>query len=84
MGNTGRNAFTGPGAEWADLLLPKKFRMRWERRSLDLRAEAINFPNRANFATPDQNWQAGNFGRMTGLKPGALGRILQQGLRYGF
>jgi hypothetical protein len=44
----------------------------------------INFPNRANFNLPNGNRQAGSFGRVTGLTPGASGRIIQLGLRYGF
>lgn len=84
FGNTGRNAFIGPGAVRADLSLLKRFTMPFEGHSLEFRAEAINFPNRANFRTPQQNRQAGNFGRITGLTAGASGRILQLGLRYGF
>ncbi|MBI1354645.1 MAG: hypothetical protein GC160_09885 [Acidobacteria bacterium] len=84
FGNTGRNAFIGPGAVRADLSLIKRFLMPIEGHTLEFRAEVINFPNRANFATPQQNRQAGNFGKITGLTPGASGRIFQLGLRYGF
>jgi hypothetical protein len=42
-----------------------------------------NFPNTANFGLPAGNLQAGNFGTITPLTAGALGRIIQLGLRYG-
>ena len=84
FGNLGRNAFIGPGAIRADASLIKNIYMPREGHTLEFRAEAINFPNRANFANPNQNVQAGNFGSVTGLVGGASGRILQMGLRYGF
>ncbi|MEZ5353452.1 MAG: TonB-dependent receptor [Bryobacteraceae bacterium] len=84
FGTVGRNAFIGPGALRADLSLIKQIRMPWENHSLEFRGEVINFPNRANFATPNQNLQAANFGTVTGLTAGASGRIVQLGLRYAF
>ena len=84
FGNVGRNAFIGPGAVRADASLIKQIYMPIEGHSLEFRLEVINFPNRANFATPNQNRQAGNFGTVTGLTPGASGRIVQLGLRYAF
>ena len=84
FGNVGRNAFIGPGAVRADASLIKHIYMPWESHSLQFRTEVINFPNRANFNIPNGNRQAGNFGTVTGLTPGASGRIIQLGLRYGF
>ena len=84
FGNVGRNAFIAPGAVRADISAIKHFYMPWEGHTLQFRTEVINFPNRANFNIPNGNRQAGNFGTVTGLTPGASGRIFQLGLRYGF
>ena len=84
FGNVGRNSFIGPGALRADLSVIKHFYMPWEGHSLQFRGEVINFPNRANFGLPNQNSQAAAFGNITGLTPGASGRIIQLGLRYAF
>lgn len=84
FGNVGRNAFIAPGAVRADASLIKHIYMPFEGHSLQFRAEVINFPNRANFNIPNGNVQAGNFGTVTGLTPGASGRITQLGLRYAF
>jgi len=84
FGNVGRNAFIAPGALRTDLSLIKTFTMPWEGHSLQFRGEVINLPNRANFGLPQGNAQNRAFGNITGLTPGASGRILQLGLRYGF
>ena len=84
FGALGRNTFIGPGAVRADLSASKKIDMPLEGHTRELRAEVINFPNRANFAGPQQNLQANNFGQVTSLIGGASGRIFQLGLRYGF
>lgn len=84
FGNVGRNAFIAPGALRSDVSLIKRINMPWEGHSLQVRAEVINLPNRANFGLPIGNVQNRAFGNVTGLTPGASGRILQLGLRYGF
>ena len=84
FGNVGRNAFIAPGALRADLSLIKHFTMPWEGHELQFRTEVINLPNRANFGLPVGNVQNRAFGNVTGLTPGASGRIVQLGLRYGF
>jgi hypothetical protein len=84
FGNVGRNAFIAPGALRADLSVIKHIYLPWESHSLQFRGEVINFPNRANFGLPNSNLQAGNFGAITSLTPGASGRIIQLGLRYAF
>lgn len=84
FGNVGRNAFIAPGALRADLSLIKHFSMPWEGHELQFRTEVINLPNRANFGLPVGNVQNRAFGNITGLTPGASGRIVQLGLRYGF
>ena len=84
FGELGRNAFIAPGALRADLSIIKDIRMPWEGHTLQFRGEVINLPNRANFGLPVGNVQNRAFGNITGLTPGASGRILQLGLRYGF
>ena len=84
FGNVGRNAFIAPGALRADFSLIKNFSMPWEGHTLQFRGEVINLPNRANFGLPQGNAQNRAFGNITGLTPGASGRIFQLGLRYGF
>ena len=51
-GNLGRNAFTGPGLAALDISLVKSTRFN-ERVTLQLRAEAFNALNHANFNTPN-------------------------------
>ena len=84
FGNVGRNAFIGPGALRADLSVIEVMSMPWAGHSLEFRGEMINFPNTPNFATPVQNVQAANFGRINSLVGGASGRVIQLGLRYAF
>ncbi len=84
FGNLGRNAFIAPGALRTDVSLIKTIHMPWEGHNLQFRGEVINLPNRANFGLPRGNVQSRAFGNVTGLTPGASGRIFQLGLRYGF
>ncbi len=51
-GNIGRNSFTGPGLTTLDVSLMKTTRLS-ERFSLQLRGEAFNIVNHANFNTPN-------------------------------
>ncbi|MBI2817925.1 MAG: TonB-dependent receptor [Acidobacteria bacterium] len=91
LGNYGRNTLIGPGlAQW-DMGLTKNTRL-GERWRLQIRAEAFNMLNRANFSSPGTD--AGNqiFTRTGGLVPSARGirrtvttsRQLQFGLKLIF
>jgi hypothetical protein len=51
-GNLGRNSFTGPGLATLDVSLMKTTQIR-ERLTLQLRGEAFNILNHANFTTPN-------------------------------
>jgi hypothetical protein len=51
LGNTGRNAFTGPNLRTFDLAAVKNTRLT-ERARLQFRVEAFNLFNRANFSVP--------------------------------
>ncbi len=61
IGNTGRNAFAGPGLISADLSLARSFSIRKlsEGAKLTLRADAFNFLNHANLNNPDPQLGAG-------------------------
>ncbi len=87
-GNAGRNAFRGPGLWQMDMGLTKKIRIS-ERMNLDLRAEAFNLFNRAQFGNPINNISNGTFGRiLITANDGSTGtgtsRQLQFSLRLNF
>jgi hypothetical protein len=77
FGDTGRNILRGPGLGNVDASLMKYFSIT-ERAKLQLRGEAFNFFNRANFANPDGVVKDPTFGRV--LSAGAP-RILQVALK---
>ena len=83
FGNLGRTVALGPGAIISDLAILKSISVR-EGHRLQLRGEAMNFLNRANFALPNQNRGVANFGRISGLIGGNQARIIQLGLHYRF
>ncbi len=62
VGNTGRNAFTGPGLFSADLSLARVFPLPFvrEQARLILRADAYNVLNHANLNNPDSFWFPGS------------------------
>jgi hypothetical protein len=55
LGNSGRNAFTGPGFYSLDLSLARSFGVRWlgEGGRVSFRADAYNFLNHANLGNPN-------------------------------
>jgi hypothetical protein len=63
-GNSPRNQVRGPGSISTDLSLTKDFRLKGRAR-LQLRAEAFNAFNRANFGDPASVWGSSSFGRIT-------------------
>ena len=81
VSNAGRNLIIGPGRQNFDIVLSRTFRMPWEGHALQLRFEAFNALNKANFANPN-----------TGVGTPAVGRInaaedprrIQFGLKYNF
>jgi hypothetical protein len=70
LGNLGRNTGIGPGLATLDLSANKTFRLA-ERFSLQLRSEAFNLLNRANFGLPN----ATVFSSTTGVPSPTFGRI---------
>ncbi len=78
IGNAGRNFFHGPGLNQTDLALHKWFQLgSSEARKLELRLEAFNVFNHAQFNNPDGNFTDGippygTFGRITSAGPPRL------------
>ncbi len=88
VGNSGRNAFRGPGFFNTDLSLVKRFRLA-ERKFITFRAEGYNLLNTVNFLNPNLNLQVpATFGLISGTPTGAANqsgaRILQGALRFDF
>ena len=83
FGNAGRTVAIGPGAIVSDLSVLKNIAVK-EGQRLQLRAEALNFLNHANFALPNQSRGVANFGRISALANGNQARIIQLGLHYKF
>jgi hypothetical protein len=83
FGNGGRTVAIGPGAIVSDLSVLKDIAVK-EGQRLQLRAEALNFLNHANFALPNQSRGVANFARISALATGNQARIIQLGLHYKF
>jgi hypothetical protein len=91
-GNTGRDAFRGPGYFNMNLSLARQFKLT-ERFALQFRADAIHFTNTPHFNNPNATVGASNFGVITGtLTPPGQGffgndpgsRVLWLGTRLTF
>ena len=65
IGNSGRNAFRGPGLWNADLSLVRRFAIR-EKQTLTLRGEFYNAANHAVFANPAANLATASFRKTPG------------------
>ena len=80
FGNAPRNAVIGPGLQELDLTLQKDIAM-GERLRLELRFEAYNVLNRANFGIPNRTAFTPNFGTISSAQDA---RQLQFALKLGF
>ena len=83
FGNAGRNLVRGPNLRRWDFSLMKNFGVPQfgEASRFQVRLEAFNFLNRANFANVSTNLGAGNFGQVTSAR---AARTLQLGLKLEF
>jgi len=90
LGNSGRGAFTGPNLRTFDLAAMKNFRV-GENANIQLRAEAFNLFNHANFGVPnliafagtaDNEAPLASFGRIRNTITSS--RQIQLGLRISF
>ncbi len=80
IGNANRRFFHGPGLNNWDLGLLKNVNFT-ESKSLELRFEAFNIFNHAQFQNPDGNIDSSNFGKITAAN---APRILQLGAKFHF
>ncbi len=64
LGNSGRNAFVGPGFYSADLSVARSFPLKWlgDAGRITLRASAFNVLNHANLNNPDSQKNSPTFG----------------------
>lgn len=68
FGNTTRNFFRGPGFNYTNLQISKEFPFSSDgKRHLQLRLEAFNAFNHANFAPPSGNFSSSSFGTITSV-----------------
>ncbi len=81
FGNLGRNTVYGPSLETADFTLARTFAVR-ETMSFELRAEAFNGLNHANWGTPNRFVNTPQFGTIT--EASTPGRELQLSARVSF
>ena len=72
---------TGPGLIQFDLNILKRFRFK-ERYEFNIRADAINAGNKANFSNPDTNINSQTFGNITGTSTDP--RIVVLSARFSF
>lgn len=80
FGNAGRNILAGPGFGSLDVAVVRSLRLS-EQATAELRLEAFNVTNRANFDLPERTFGQATFGRS--LSAGQA-RQLQLGLRFSF
>jgi len=80
FGNSPRSVLRGPGIVTTDLTLEKSIVLKGETR-LDVRVEAYNLLNRANFNTPGYTLGAADFGVISSARPA---RTVQIGTRLSF
>jgi hypothetical protein len=78
-GNVGNGAIRGPGRWNADVSLGKNFRLFHEGRTLQLRADALNFFNHTNYTTVDTQADRNTFGRLLAT---AGARVVQLNARF--
>jgi Carboxypeptidase regulatory-like domain/TonB dependent receptor len=83
FGSTGRNTLRGPGFFETDLSIFRTFSVS-EKVKFQLRAEALNATNHANFANPTSDTNNGNFGFVTGLYGPNQSRQWRFGARLSF
>jgi hypothetical protein len=75
FGNLGRNALQGPGSLSVDMTLSRNFAIH-EQIRLEVRVEAFNVINRANFDNPTTALNSSNFGLITATAGAPGGSLL--------
>src|SRR6185312_4073888 len=80
FGNLGYGNLVGPGFFEVDVAVSKRFAIR-ERQNIEIRGEAFNVQNKANFLNPTAAMNSSNFGKIqTDISP----RIMQFAVKYVF
>jgi hypothetical protein len=80
LGNFGHDNVVGPGYFDVDLALSRRFAIR-EKQNIEIRGEAFNIQNKANFLNPTATMNSSNFGKiLTDVTP----RIMQFAVKYVF
>ena len=89
-GNLGRENVIGPGMVQINVALSRTFTV-WEKRTIQIRAEAFNLPNHVNLANPTNSLSSNTFGQITGDISGNNGlsnsgdpRIIQLAMKFVF
>jgi len=80
FGNSPRSVLRGPGLITTDLTLEKSISLGGQR-TFDVRAEAYNLLNRANFNIPGFTLGAADFGVISSARPA---RTIELGARFSF
>jgi hypothetical protein len=80
-GSLGRNAFRGPGSINTDVSIAKHFYLLKEKLDAELRGDAFNVFNHANFGNPNTNIESSLFGQVSTTNGP---RILQVALHFKF
>ena len=90
-GNLGQANIAGPGMIQVNLALSRTFPVWGEKRTLQVRAEAFNLPNRVNFSIPVNSLSSPNFGQVitdisgnNGLSSQGDPRIVQLAMKLVF
>jgi len=83
FGSAPRTLCCGPGLIGIDASLHKWFNLS-ERLRLQWRTDVLNVINRPNFALPATNRGRADFGRISSIAGGSVGRLLQLSLRLEF
>ena len=83
FGNSGRNAFIGPGGWNVDLSLFRGIALGGNRR-IELRAEAFNLTNTPKFGNPNTDVTSGSFMVITGTLNAYAERQFRLGVRFSF
>jgi hypothetical protein len=80
LGNEGQGTVEGPGSLIFNAGLSRLFKVK-ERHTLEVRGEAQNALNRANFGAPGLTLTGGTFGYITSTGPA---RVMQFAMKYSF
>jgi len=80
-GSLGRNAIRGPGSINTDVSIAKHFYLLKEKLDAELRGDAFNVFNHANFSNPNTNIESPLFGQVSTTNGP---RILQVALHFKF